>query len=231
MLYEEWEPIYKKIVKDLNFNIEDDKKTAYVLNKLLEYKKNPSSLNKVDDVINNKEVVIFGAGPSLKESIHKYKKKIGDKVKIAADGATTALLENNTYPDFIVTDLDGVVTDQINANSKGSITVIHAHGDNINKIKTYTAKFEGAVIGTTQTNPNPYNNLHNFGGFTDGDRATYLAVHFHAKKIYLVGFDYNEKIGKYSFPENKDKKLKLKKLKWCKHLLDDLSKKNEMEYL
>jgi len=231
MFYEEWEPIYKKIVRDFNFNIEDDKKTAQVLNKLLENKKNLCSVNKVENVISNKEVVIFGAGHSLKNSIHNYKKRLEDKVKISADGATTALLECNMHPNIIVTDLDGEISDQIKANSKGSITVIHAHGNNINEINKYTTKFEGAVLGTTQTDPNPYDNVHNFGGFTDGDRAAYLAVHFHARKIYLVGFDFNGKIGEYSFAENKDKKLKLKKLKWCKYLIDELSKQNSIKHL
>ena len=231
MFYEEWEPTYKKIVRDFNFNIENDKKTAQVLSKLLENKKNLCSVSKIESMINNKEVVIFGAGPSLKNSIHNYKKRLEDKVKISADGATTALLECNMHPNIIVTDLDGRVSDQIKANSKENITVIHAHGDNINEINKYTTKFEGAVLGTTQTNPNPYDNIHNFGGFTDGDRAAYLAVHFHARKIYLVGFDFNGKIGKYSFAENKDKKLKLKKLKWCKYLIGELSKQNNIQHL
>lgn len=231
MFYEEWEPIYKKIARDFNFNIEDDKETAYVLNKLLENKKNLCSVNKIESMISSKEVVIFGAGPSLENSIHNYKKKLEDKVKISADGATTALLECNMHPNIIVTDLDGRVSDQIKANSKGSTTVIHAHGDNINEINKYTTKFGGAVLGTTQINPDPYDNIHNFGGFTDGDRAAYLAVHFHARKIYLVGFDFNGKIGKYSFAENKDKKLKLRKLKWCKYLIDELSKQNSIQHL
>lgn len=231
MFYEEWEPIYKRIVRDFNFNTEDDKKTAQVLNKLLENKKNLCSVNKLENLISNKEVVIFGAGHSLKNSIRNYKKRLEDKVKISADGATTALLECNMHPNIIVTDLDGRISDQIKANSNGSTTVIHAHGNNINEINKYTAKFKGTVFGTTQTDPNPYDNIHNFGGFTDGDRAAYLAVHFHARKMYLVGFDFNGKIGEYSFAEKKDKKLKLKKLKWCKYLVDELSKQNSIQHL
>ncbi len=123
------------------------------------------------------------------------------------------------------------MSDQLKANSEGSIAIIHAHGDNINKIKKYVPKLEGKILGTTQINPEPYKFLHNFGGFTDGDRAVYLADHFHAKKIYLMGFDFNGKIGEYSFAENKDKKLKLKKLKWCEYLIDVLNKQNSIHYL
>jgi len=46
-----------------------------------------------------------------------------------------------------------------------------------------------------------------------------------------MGFDFNGKIGEYSFAENKNKKLKLKKLKWCKYLIDVLNKQNSIHYL
>ena len=136
-------------------------------------------------------------------------------LKIAANGATSALLKNNVLPEIIVTDLDGKVSDQLLANSRGSITIIHAHGDNIDNIKKFVLEFKGYIVGTTQIDPKPYENIHNFGGFTDGDRAVYLADYFHAKKIYLLGFDFGGEVGKYSFSANKDKKLK--KLKWCKY--------------
>ena len=231
MDYKDWKSTYEKIVGDFNYSVENDEKAADVLDILLQEKKNLFPISTLKDLINNGEIIIFGAGPSLEESILKQKKKFTDKLKIAADGATTALLKNNIRPDIIVTDLDGKVSDQLKANSEGSIAIIHAHGDNINKIKKYVPKLEGKILGTTQINPEPYDFLYNFGGFTDGDRAVYLADHFHAKKIYLMGFDFNGKIGEYSFAENKDKKLKLKKLKWCKYLINVLNKQNSIHYL
>jgi len=225
MDYKKWEPIYKKIVKDFKFSTEQDEKAADILNECLQ-NKNPLSIRKLEELIENREVFVFGAGPSLQKSISRYKEKFSDKTKLAADGATTALMENNILPDIVVTDLDGKVLDQIKANNNGNITIIHAHGDNIDKIKKYVPKFKGKIIGTTQTNPDPYNNLYNFGGFTDGDRAVYIADHFHAKKINLIGFDFNKEIGPYSFPKNKDTKQKILKLKWCKNLIDMLHKNN-----
>lgn len=82
-------------------------------------------------------------------------------------------------------------------------------------------------MGTTQINPNFFNNIQNFGGFTDGDRAVFIADYFNAKEINLIGFDFNSKIGKYSFPQNKNLDLKIKKLKWCKYLIEMLMKKNK----
>ena len=107
----------------------------------------------------NNEVIIFGAGPSLKKTLIKNYKFIKNKVKITADGATSALIELNIIPDIIVTDLDGKINDQIHANSKGSIIIIHTHGDNIKKIEENVDKFKGKIIGSTQINPKEFSLL------------------------------------------------------------------------
>ena len=226
MFYKDWEPIYRKIAKDLYIQKENDKQAAEILNQLLQNNKN-FTLKKFKEIINDKVVVIFGAGPSLESSLISHIKEISNMVKISADGATSALIQNDIQPDIIVTDLDGKISDQLKANSEGSIAIIHAHGDNIDHLKKYVPKFEGKIIGTTQIDPGPFENLNNFGGFSDGDRAIFLADYFHAKKIYLIGFDFDGKIGKFSYPHKKDKGQKLKKLQWCKHLIDILKKDNQ----
>ena len=134
-----------------------------------------------------------------------------------------------TLADFSGEEILGFLdlSDQLRANSEGSIVIAHAHGDNINSVKKYVPEFKGPIVGSTQIDPKPYENIQNFGGFTDGDRAVYLADHFQAKRIYLVGFDFEGIVGKYSFPENKDYKLKLEKLNWCKYLIELLKKDNQ----
>lgn len=226
MFYKDWEPIYGKISKDFNFLMEKEEQTAELLNKILIEKKQ-SSTKKLETLINGRHVFVFGAGHSLETSIKIHKKDFVNKLKIAADGATTALLKNDILPDVIVTDLDGKVSDQIKANFNGSIVLIHAHGDNMEQIKKYVSKFKGEIVGTTQIDPAPYEHVNNFGGFTDGDRAVFLAAHFNAKEISLIGFDFDDKIGMYSFPKNKDKNLKLKKLKWCKYLIELLKQSKQ----
>jgi hypothetical protein len=109
--------------------------------------------------------------------------------------------------------LDGNIEDQIFANSKGAIVAIHAHGDNIPQIKSWAPKFEGRVIGTSQCQPPK--NLYNFGGFTDGDRSVFLAHHFGASNIRLMGFDF-ENVGE---KPNSNKVVKQEKLKWAKKLI------------
>ena len=95
---------------------------------------------------------------------------------------------------------------KINENKKGSIAIIHDHGDNIDKINEYVNQFEGKIMGTTQVSQASFENLHNFGGFTDGDRCIFLLEYFYAKKINLIGYDFKGKIGEYSFT-NKNFKL------------------------
>jgi len=199
-----------------------DKKSTFILNNILENNSNLYSLKKFRELIEDKEIIIFGAGPSIENSLKKYQDFIKNKVLIAADGVTSALLNINILPDIIITDLDGKISDQIKANSLGSLLVIHAHGDNIDVIKKNVPKFKGNIIGTTQINPADFKNVFNFGGFTDGDRAVYIADHFKAAKIYLFGFDFDGSIGKYSFSNNKNMDQKFKKLKWCKVLIDNL---------
>ena len=218
MLYNKWKPLYQKILKDFNFDNKKDIESAIILDGII----NNNKTELIEKLIYNSEIVVFGAGPSLEKAIQKHKGFIQNKVKISADGATSALLKYDILPDIIVTDLDGKISDIIKANSKGSIVVVHAHGDNIEKLKQNVKKFNEKTIGTTQSDPSSLKNVYNFGGFTDGDRAVFLALYFNAKSICLIGFDFKGIIGKYSFPEKKNKELKLKKLKWCKYLLDSL---------
>jgi len=101
------------------------------------------------------------------------------------------------------------------------VMVVHAHGDNIPVVKKLLPKFKNPVI-TTQVEP--LKNCHNFFGFTDGDRAWFLAKHFNARKIELVGFDFGETVGKYSDPGNpidhEADEMKRKKLEIAKRLMN-----------
>jgi 2-amino-4-hydroxy-6-hydroxymethyldihydropteridine diphosphokinase len=51
-------------------------------------------------------------------------------------------------------------------------------------------RFTGPVVATTQATPLPH--VHNFGGFTDGDRAAFAAQELGASCITLVGFDLDD---------------------------------------
>ena len=209
----EWEKIYKKIVREFGYSIEKDEEAAIFLSKLLE-KKDVVKKEEVKRLIEGREVSICGAGENLKDEVGKIK-----GIVIAADESTSFLMEQDIIPGIIVTDLDGDVSQQIKANEKGSIVIIHAHGDNIAALKKWVPCFNKKIMGTTQSKP--LHNVHNFGGFTDGDRAYCLAKHFKAKKINLIGFDFENPKRK----EGKDMRIKKKKLKWAKKIIQ----KNKIE--
>ncbi len=183
----------------------------------------------MDKLIKGKRVIICGNAPCLERDIREMEKEFDafpfsrEYVVIAADGATSALLRNAIIPDLVVTDLDGDIADIIHANRLGSIIVVHAHGDNIEMLKEVLPALNENVICTTQSKPlSPYRacglagqslTVHNFGGFTDGDRCVFLAKEFGAKSIELIGFDFEDK----HVSERKKKKLK-----WAKRLIGDI---------
>jgi len=83
------------------------------------------------------------------------------------------------------------------------------------------------VSGTTQTNR--FGKIENFGGFTDGDRCVFLGEFFEAKKIVLIGMDFGQEIGKYSKQKVTNRKIKLKKLKFGKKILEWFASKSKAE--
>jgi hypothetical protein len=136
-------------------------------------------------------------------------------ILIAADEAASVAMQAGVGPDIIVTDLDGDVKDQVKANVKGAIVVIHAHGDNIPAIRRWAPLFRSRVMATTQSRP--FSRVYDFGGFTDGDRAAFLAKHFGASKIHLIGFDFD-----HPSPKDENPEVKLRKLAWAKKLISSL---------
>jgi len=225
MKYEEWKEIYAKIVVDLQLDKSKDETAAEILNQLMNtYTSHVINTNVLSTLIKDNTIFVFGAAPCLEKDIKENSTQFKTGVLIAADGATSALLKYDLMPDIIVTDLDGVIADQLKANMKKAILIIHAHGDNIDVVQKTIPKIRGSFLGTIQTNPRDYSNVLNFGGFTDGDRAVFLADQFQPKKIILVGFDCTSPPGFYSFQYQKNKGRKKKKLEWCQRLLNQFSK-------
>ena len=210
-----WGERYFSILKEMNYSEKKDKESALILDSIL---KKTDTIEKIRKIIQGKTVFVIGSGPSLSIAIPKLK-KLQKSIKIAADSSLEPLIDNGIIPDIIVTDLDGN-EDTIKKISKTkSIFVIHAHGDNIEKLQM--VKKMKNCVGTTQTNP--FNKIQNFGGFTDGDRGVFLASYFDAKKIILFGMDFGNQIGKFSNTKKSDREIKLKKLKIGKNLLIWLS--------
>ena len=210
MRSEDWEPIYSRILADMGYDRTSDENSAKVLRTLMLN----ADLIMDDDLgsVIGDTVSIFGAADCLRSDIGR---KRPEGTLISAGSATAAVMDMGILPDIVVTDLDGDIGPQIEASRKGSITLIHAHGDNIDLIMQYAKEFTGKVILTTQSKPDLV--LCNFGGFTDGDRAVCLARHFGAKRIFLYGFDFDRP----SHKDGSDPAVKLKKLSWAKRIIGD----------
>ena len=224
MRFEEWQPIYREILEDFGFSEDRDSEAAQYLSFLLE---EAPDLMALDQLIRGRTVLVCGNAPTLSAELGEIisqQEKIElhgafEHTVISADGATTKLLERGIVPDIIVTDLDGILPDIVRANELGSIVVVHAHGDNMEALGRWVPKLS-RIVGTTQSMP--FDEIYNFGGFTDGDRSVFLARHFKAAEIRLIGFD---------FDDESVTPMKKKKLKWARKLVgialikDDLSSK------
>ncbi len=207
---------YRLICRDLDILPKDDYRARDFAARIIGSKEQP--LGRLEGLIKGRSVIIFGAGPSLESSFGEIEKET--RTLIAADGAVSCLLENGTYPDIVVTDLDGPAVDLLLADRLGAIMVVHAHGDNIPQLGSLLPAFRNLVV-TTQVEPLP--NVHNFFGFTDGDRAVFLAKRFGACNIELVGFDFGDTVGQYSDPRDptvhKASERKRKKLRIAERLV------------
>jgi len=204
---DEWMNWYRWIVELLHIDPSMDRKATSILSELVKDIEPP--INELATVLRDRNVFVFGAGPSLEPKLNEmvsfYKDILESSPKIAANGATKALIERGIVPEVVTTDLDGDIDYILTAAEKGSIIIIHGHGDNIDKLLKYVPLIKKRtlkIIATTQVKP--LNKVYNFGGFTDGDRAVFLAYHFKSKKVIMAGMDFGEIVGKYSKPWLKD---------------------------
>ena len=205
MEFSEWEPLYTQILADFGFDRSEDEASARILADLLHGR--AGALADLRGIISGRDVAVCGNAPSLASEIDSI---MPDQTIIAADGATTVLMASRMIPDVIVTDLDGTIEDIIAASEKGSFIVVHAHGDNIPAVRSVVPRLGGRVLGTTQSEP--FDDIHNFGGFSDGDRCVFLAKASGAASVALFGFDYDD-------PDVND--VKKKKLVWARRLIEE----------
>lgn len=204
---EKWCRRYKNICENLKIKCIDDYKSYCILKSKCMYEE--EVIEKLE-LFQGKDFVIIGGAKNLTPlNLEK------DSVVVVADSGIENL--TNIVPDIIVTDLDGEI-ERIKLSVKaGSIPVVHAHGDNINKIQQEKNIFEGFFFPTGQSCQIPKKN--NLFGFTDGDRAVILADRLQASSIELLCFDFEN-------PTNKgNREMKKKKLEIAKDIINEVCKK------
>jgi len=205
----------------------DDAESALQLQRFLQHHDRWSFLHRektlkrvTKQLLNAQRVIIIGAG--VEENELKPYAQPGD-VFVAADGAVGAL-QGYSQLACIVSDLDG--GDYLDAAAKqGQTIVVHAHGDNVQQWQKTLASWEQCtpsppLILTHQVNQ-VIPGMHNFGGFTDGDRALcfVLSLGCDPKTIELVGFSLN-RVGQWSGVTVAE--TKLKKLEWMERIVSEL---------
>lgn len=209
MQFSAWEPIYQQILDDFGFSRRRDEEAGQLLYDLL--KGRSSKLSLARTVVSGRRAIVCGNAPcfdeELKARVKQGELRLQSEAILAADGATEVLLKRGIVPDIVVTDLDGPFSAIQKANQSGSILAVHAHGDNLDALSRFVPQLN-RIIGTVQCRPLP--GLYNFGGFTDGDRAVFLARELGASGIDLLGFD---------FEDNSVTFRKKKKLAWAKKLI------------
>jgi len=202
---------YPKICDYLGIDAEKD--TDALLFTTLNYQSNVSE-DELRKIIEGREIIILAPGIKLEEEFNAFfsSSSLADKVVICADGATSFFASKGLIPDIITSDIDGNVNDQILAQRKGSILLLHVHGDNTDLVNQYIKEISKKKFMIT-TQSQPVEGTFNFLGFTDGDRALCLASIMNAKSITLLGFDFGEKIGEFSKEKSLTESMKERKMK------------------
>ncbi|WFN33769.1 DUF115 domain-containing protein [Methanogenium sp. S4BF] len=199
MRFEDWEPHYTAICETFGFDRAGDEEAARLL----------ATLSNADDSvllaqrIGGAAVTICGNAPSLPNEIDAIEGTV-----LAADAAADVLFNAGILPDAVFTDLDGAEDSFFDMNRQGCVMVVHGHGDNMALLRHWVPRFEGPLVLTCQTRP--FGHLHNWGGFTDGDRAAFAADALGAAVVRFVGFDLDDR----SVPP-----MKQGKLLWARDLL------------
>lgn len=214
----EWMPLYHRIIQDFGYSEEMDRKAASVLNRLLE-KHRTVEPEEIEKQLKGRRALIIGPAAILKTETTEIQDSGFDTI-ISADGGIKNAKDMGLKTDMIVSDLDApadALKMEFDANKNGAVMIIHAHGDNIPALDKYLPGIEGRVMGTTQSIP--FGRMHNFGGFTDGDRAAVIAAHFGASEIVLAGFNLKEPVLK----AGRDRETKRKKLEWAERIMKTLN--------
>ncbi|OLS30940.1 MAG: 6-hydroxymethyl-7,8-dihydropterin pyrophosphokinase [Candidatus Thorarchaeota archaeon AB_25] len=191
-------------------------------------------LKRLSDCISGSQVIVCGAGPSLKQHMESLMKSDDfiDSVIVVADGAFSVILELGLHCDVVVTDLDGNLDHLREVKENGALVIVHAHGDNIEHVKSIVPSL-GDILGSTQVEPTDRAFL--WGGFTDGDRACHMVIEYSPERITFAGMDFGTTVGRWSkpgheyhFPASERKRIKLE---IAEELISSLLRRTRIDHL
>lgn len=214
MEYSEWAPYYERIRAQFGFDFRWEERAAETLECMLPPAARSDPLGRIRARLSGREAIVVGLAPHAgPPPLWRRPSSERPPVLVAADGAASACLAAGLVPGVVVTDLDGPVPSEITANRRGSLVVVHGHGDNVRALEEWVPQFPGELAGSWAGPPRDA--LIDVGGFTDGDRAAYLAEALGASRILLWGFDF-ERVDE---TDAAARTRKLAKLAWARELL------------
>lgn len=200
MRYTTWSPAYRAILDDFGYDRAGDEAGRDELADIA----HPFDHSRLD--FRGETVAIAGGAPTLADELDVA--RAADSV-VAASVAADVCLDADVSVDVLVTDLDKNPGTARELTHDGIPVAAHAHGDNRELVREVVPTFDlDHTIGTTQAEPR--GPVENFGGFTDGDRAAFLADHFDAAELVFPGWDFDD--------PNVDS-AKARKLVWAERLL------------
>ncbi|GAB3417687.1 DUF115 domain-containing protein [Haloparvum alkalitolerans] len=209
MNFTEWEPAYEAVLADFGYDRAADERARDVAAELA----TPFDHGRLA-FLEDATVAVAGAAPSLTTRSDIAAARAADAV-VAASTAADALREEGVTVDLMVTDLDKNPETARDLTADGTPVAAHAHGDNVPAVREWLPAFEAdATLVTTQAEPRGA--VENFGGFTDGDRAAFLADHFGAAELRFVGWE---------FDDPRVAEAKARKLDWAARLLGWLERR------
>lgn len=237
---------YHEITETLGFAEEKDREARNLIRSVI-LSKEPYDLGTQISMLRHltrgsNQIWVFGGGPGAEVFLKNYREQVpkqwlNETLIIAIDGATRLLMKFDIVPDVIFSDLDGIRPKDLQKKAvQDAFLVVHAHGDNMDKIKLFTPilKQWAHLIATTQTESALP--VINHGGFTDGDRALFLIDNFVLNKqpVFLFGYDFGSVVGSHSKPEYaEDKKansMKATKMRFGRQLTEKLCSSSIAEY-
>ena len=206
MNFESWEPVYEAILADFGYPRDGDERAR---DAIAEYA-TPFDLDRLDAA--GDTVAVVGAAPSLSEEVGRVAHV--DRV-FAASTAADVVREAGFGIDLLVTDLDKNPETAERLTEGGTPVAAHAHGDNVPLVEEWVPRLDPAhTLATTQASP--VGAVYNFGGFTDGDRAAFLADELGAAELRFVGWEFDDPgVGAE----------KARKLRWAERLLHLLERR------
>jgi len=201
--FEVWEPVYERILADFGYDRGADERARDRLQSLCT-DTTATALEPLD--FGGQRVAVAGGAERLRDELDVVRS--ADTV-VAASVAADRLRAAGIDVDCLVTDLDGTPDTARILTDEGTPVAVHAHGDNIPAIEDQVPTFDHQwMLPTTQAEP--VGVVANPGGFTDGDRAAFLADALGAQTLVFPG---------WAFDDPTVTVEKRRKLRWAERLL------------